>query len=198
MLDPIQSTALGRVPGVAHGFFTREGGVSTGVYASLNCGLGSGDERRNVVENRRRVAAHFDVPEASLLTCHQVHSATAVNVDRPWMPDAQPKADALVTKTPGVVLATLAADCTPILFADGQAGVIGAAHAGWKGALGGIIEATIVAMEQAGARRQDIVAAVGPCIGQDAYEVGPEFEAAFLAADQYYARFFSRNSEGLL
>jgi polyphenol oxidase len=112
------------------------------------------------------------------------------------LPDAQPKADALVTKTPGLVLGTLAADCTPILLADGRAGVIAVAHAGWKGALGGIAEATVTAMEQAGARRQDIVAAVGPCIGKDAYEVGPKFKAAFLALDQHYARFFSTSSAG--
>jgi polyphenol oxidase len=196
MLDPIQSTLLGRVPGVGHGFFTRGGGVSKGVYASLNCGLGSGDERRNVIENRRRVAAHFDVPGSTLLTCHQIHSATAVIVDRPWLPDAQPRADAVVTRTPGLVLGTLAADCTPVLFADGQAGVIGAAHAGWKGALGGIVEATIVAMEQAGAERRNIVAAIGPCISKYTYEVGPEFEVAFLGVDKDYARFFGRKPQG--
>ncbi len=197
MLDPIQSIALGSVRGVAHGFFTRDGGVSTGDYASLNCGLGSGDDRCNTTENRRRVMTHFNAPEGSLLTCHQVHSATAVFVDRPWLPDAQPKADALVTTTRGLVLGTLAADCTPVLLADGQAGVIGAAHAGWKGALGGVVEATIVAMERAGARRQGIVASVGPCISQDAYEVGPDFEAAFLRVDQEYAKYFSRVPEGV-
>jgi polyphenol oxidase len=191
VLDPIQSSMLAESRRVTHGFFTRAGGVSKGVYAALNCGLGSADSRRDVAENRARVAAHFGASGDKLLTCHQIHSATAIIIDRAWVPDAQPRADALVTRTPGLVLGALAADCAPILFADHRAGVIAAAHAGWKGALGGIIEATVLAMEQVGATRQDIKAAIGPCIGQRAYEVGPEFQAAFLADDRGHATYFT-------
>ena len=129
MLEPVQSAALSRAPSVAHGFFTRTGGVSTGVYASLNCGLGSDDERAAVIENRARVARHLGTDAARLLTCHQYHSATAIRVDAPWPPHAQPKADALVTRVPGLALGALAADCTPVLFADPVARVVGAAHA---------------------------------------------------------------------
>jgi polyphenol oxidase len=192
MLAPLHARALEGLPGVGHGFFTRDGGVSGGVYGSLNCGLGSGDAREYVLENRRRVAAHFGAEPDALLTGFQIHSATALLVERPWSPDNQPKADALVTRTPGLVLGTMAADCTPILFADTQAGVVAAAHAGWKGALGGILEATIACMERAGASRARIVAAVGPCISQAAYEVGPEFETAFTAVDPTFAAFFQR------
>ncbi len=192
MLQPITATQLGRLPAVKHGFFTRQGGVSAGVYSSLNCGLGSGDDRSCIEENRRRVAAHFDVASNKMLTAHQIHSATAVIVDRPWAADAQPKADALVTRTRGLALGALAADCAPILFADAKAGVVAAAHAGWKGALAGIIEATVVAMEQAGARRGDISAAVGPCIGPEAYEVGLEFQASFVASHAQCAAFFAQ------
>jgi polyphenol oxidase len=202
MLQPLQSQLLAKLlaqplveqRSIRHGFFTRQGGVSKGVYASLNCGLGSGDERALVEENRDRVGRHLGATGAQLLTCYQIHSATAVIVDRPWAPDAQPKADALVTRTRGLVLGTLAADCAPILFADSEAGVIAAAHAGWKGALGGIVEATVVAMEQVGARRGAIRAALGPCIGHGAYEVGPEFEAMFLAKDAGNSRFFLQKS----
>jgi polyphenol oxidase len=194
MLQPLQSKLLSEQTKIGHGFFTRQGGVSTGLYGSLNCGLGSGDTRNAVLENRNRVARHLGASGTHLLTCYQIHSATAVVVDAPWAPDAQPKADALVTRTSGLVLGTLAADCTPILFADADAGVIAAAHAGWKGALGGIIEATVAAMEQAGARRKSITAALGPCIGAAAYEVGPEFEANFLAKAAAYGRFFIRKS----
>jgi polyphenol oxidase len=194
MLLPIQSSLLAGRSGVIHGFFTRAGGVSTGLYESLNCGLGSADSRENVAENRTRVAAHFGVPSSQLMTAHQIHSATAVIVDRPWESDQQPQADALVTRTRGLVLGALAADCAPVLFADHRAGVIAAAHAGWKGALSGIVESTVRAMEQAGATRQDISAAVGPCIGQGGYEVGPEFEAAFLADDKTHAVHFKRES----
>lgn len=194
MLEPITAPELGCVPGVKHGFFTRQNGVSESVYASLNCGLGSLDDQARVHENRRRVADYLGASGAQILTCYQVHSATAVFVDRPWAANAQPKADALVTTTPGLALGTLAADCAPILFADPKAGVIAAAHAGWKGALGGIIEATVAAMERAGARRGDITAAVGPCIGPEAYEVGPEFELAFLDSDAGNTVFFSRKT----
>ena len=192
MLNSVQSPVLAQLPRVAHGFFGRQGGVSDGVYGSLNCGLGSNDDRAKVLENRRRVAHHIGTSADQLLTCHQIHSATAVFVDTPWAADCQPKADAIVTRTPGLALAALAADCTPVLFSDAEAGVIAAAHAGWRGALGGILEATLAQMEAAGARRRNIVAAVGPCIGPTAYEVGPEFEAAFLEVQPAYARYFGR------
>ena len=196
MLEPLHSELLSSRSGIGHGFFTRAGGVSAGIYGSLNCGLGSKDERANVLENRSRVAAHFGAQGSQLLTCHQIHSALAVFVEKPWAFDAQPKADAIVTRTPGLVLGALAADCTPILFADPKARVIAAAHAGWKGALSGILEATLDAMEAAGARRADITAAVGPCISQTAYEVGPEFETAFLRVDETYSRYFKITGPG--
>lgn len=190
MLEPIEIAALSSIPRLAHGFFTRAGGISDGLYGTLNCGIGSRDDRTRVLENRSRVARHLGTGPDRLLTCHQIHSATALLVTDPWRVDQQPKADALVTRTPGLALAALAADCAPILFADPNARVVAAAHAGWKGALGGIVEATLDTMEAAGARRCDIIAAVGPSISQSAYEVGPEFEAAFTAKQQDYARYF--------
>lgn len=195
MLAPITSDVLA-VPGVAHGFFTREGGVSGGIYRSLNCGLGSKDDRKAVLENRDRVARHLGAAPGSVVTLYQIHSDTAVTVDRPVPFESLPKADALVTKTPGVVVGALAADCSPVLFVDPAAKVVGAAHAGWRGAVGGILEATIAAMERLGAVKGRIRAAVGPCIGQQAYEVGPEFEADLLARDSTNARFFVRPAEG--
>ncbi len=192
MLNPVLSAALAAQPAIAHGFLTREGGVSTGLYGSLNCGIGSSDARDNVLENLARVARHLETTSDRLVTCHQIHSATALLIDAPWTPDNRPKADALVTRTRGLALGALAADCAPVLFADRKAGVIAAAHAGWKGALGGILASTLEVMEQAGAKRADIVAVVGPCIGPDAYEVGPEFEAAFAAVDATYAAYFRR------
>ena len=185
MLAPVHSTHLLAKLGIRHGFFTRQGGASVGVYGSLNCGYGSGDMRDIVHANRAAVAGYMGVPHAPqshLLTAHQVHSATAILVETPWAPDRQPKADAMVTRTPGIALGALAADCTPVLFADAEARVVGAAHAGWRGALGGVLEATLDLMVRAGARRDHIVAAVGPCIGPAAYEVGPEFEAEFIEA----------------
>lgn len=193
MTEPITARCLAGLPGIRHGFFTRQGGVSAGIYGSLNCGHGSSDERAAVTENRRRVAVALGEREAEqVVTLYQVHSATALVVDRPLPRDALPKADALVTRTKGVVVGALAADCTPVLFADGEAGVVAAAHAGWRGAFGGVLEATIAAMEGLGASRSRIRAAVGPCINQASYEVGPEFEAQFLAADPAHARFFVR------
>ncbi|HRD76105.1 MAG TPA: peptidoglycan editing factor PgeF [Hyphomicrobiaceae bacterium] len=192
MTTAIEADCLSDARKIAHGFFTRHGGVSTGLYASLNCGLGSKDERAKVLENRGRVAEAFGASGSQLLTCHQWHSADAIVVTDPWAPDALPKADAMVTRTPGIVLGALAADCAPVLFADPVAGVVGAAHAGWKGALGGVLEATIAAMESIGARRSRIRAALGPCIGADAYEVGPEFEATFIAKEKGHQRFFRR------
>ena len=178
-----------RNQGLAHGFFGRRGGVSEGIYASLNGGPGSGDARDRVEENRRRVA--HNLGSHSLLNAHQCHSAKAVRVTAPFALGAGPKADGLVTNLKGVALAILTADCAPVLLADAQAEVIGAAHAGWRGAIGGIIEATIAQMLALGAQRQRICAAIGPAISQTHYEVGPEFRARFLEADSHNARFFT-------
>lgn len=175
--------------GVRHGFFGREGGVSAGIYASLNAGAGSNDDPAAVRENRRRIAAAFGAPATHLLGAHQVHSPDAVAVDAPW-PGERPHADALVTATPGLVLSVLTADCAPVLLADQSAGVIAAAHAGWKGALGGVLESAVALMQAYGGEPRRIAAAIGPCIHQASYEVGPEFEARFLDADRAYARFF--------
>ncbi|MBV8976884.1 MAG: peptidoglycan editing factor PgeF [Alphaproteobacteria bacterium] len=177
-------------PAIAHGFFGRRGGVSKGIFASLNCGPGSGDVRADVVENRRR-AGEALVPGAALVTLYQVHSAKAVTVTEPWALGEGPQADAMATNLPGLALGILTADCAPVLLADRQARVVGAAHAGWKGALGGVSEAAIAAMEDLGAQRSRIAAAVGPCISQSNYEVGPEFRARFLDADIANAGFFA-------
>lgn len=192
MLEPIKSPALSGNDRIAHGFFTRRGGVSEGIYGSLNCGLGSKDDRRAIHQNRRLVAEHLGVDADHLLTCHQHHSADAIVVTEPWTFDTMPKADGLVTATPGIAVAALAADCAPVLFAEPQARVVAAAHAGWKGALGGVLEQTVATMEQLGARRNRIQAVLGPCIGPQAYEVGPEFEATFLARSNTYAQYFRR------
>lgn len=191
MLEPIQSPELSRHAGIAHGFFTRRDGVSEGIYASLNCGPGSKDDRAAVTENRRRVAAHMGVRPSHLVTAHQHHSTDAIVVTAPWAFDAMPKADALVTATPGIAVAALAADCAPVLFADPRARIVGAAHAGWKGALGGVLESAVAAMEGLGANRGDIHAVLGPCIGPDAYEVGPEFEQQFIAHSSENRLFFN-------
>jgi polyphenol oxidase len=188
MLEPITHAAFSGIP---HGFFGRRGGVSTGLYDSLNCGLGSKDDPVLVRENRDRVGRALGADGAHVLTCHQVHSADAVIVDAPWPAGAQPRADALVTKTPGLVLGALAADCMPILFADRQAGVIAAAHAGWKGALAGVEVTTVRAMETLGAERSRICAVIGPCISGAAYEVGHEFRAQFVAAEPGYDTYFA-------
>ena len=170
-----------------HAFFGRQGGVSHGVYASLNAGTGSKDDPEAEKENRRRIAAAFGVDPTHLVGVHQVHSPHAVFIDAPWSGE-RPHADALVTTTPGLALSILTADCAPVLLADKQAGVIGAAHAGWKGAIGGGLEATVALMRERGAR--DISAAIGPCIHQASYEVGPDFEARFVDGDGANARFF--------
>jgi YfiH family protein len=185
----LRSTLLGDVAGVRHGFFSRRGGVSQGIYESLNLGFGSKDALEAVTVNRDRAAAAMGVAPEALLTAYQVHSARAVIVDEPW--EMRPEADAVVTSTAGIACGALSADCAPVLLADGAAGVIGAAHAGWRGALGGVIEAAVVAMETQGAQRGRIVAAVGPCIAQASYEVGLEFEARFLAQAEGSARFFA-------
>jgi YfiH family protein len=192
MPKPITADCLADIGGIAHGFFTREGGVSEGIYGALNCGAGSRDDRARVIENRARVAALLGTSGERLVTCHQVHSADAIVVTEPWPMGQNPKADGLVTNVPGIALGALAADCAPVLFADPDARVIGATHAGWKGALGGVLEATIAAMTALGARPSRIRSALGPCIGPDAYEVGPEFEARFVAADPTFGRFFRR------
>lgn len=175
--------------GVAHGFFGRGGGVSAGVFATLNCGPGSGDDLAAVAENRRRAAAALG-PGATLLNVHQIHSGKAVTVTDPWTMGEGPQADAMATQVPGLALGILTADCAPVLFADAQARIVGAAHAGWKGALSGVLEAAVGAMERLGAERTRIAAAIGPCISQTNYEVGPEFRDRFREADPANARFF--------
>ena len=190
-LSPLESTMISREAGsaIAHGFFTRKGGISNGIYAGLNVGQGSSDAPENVSENRRRVAEWFGRSEADLATLYQIHSADVVTVTRAPSSD-RPRADGQVTREPGLVLGILTADCGPVLFADAEAGVVGAAHAGWKGALGGVLEATIAAMEGLGARRNRIVATLGPSISQANYEVGPEFIERFVAEDAQFAQFF--------
>jgi len=188
MPKPLLAPGLSSLTGIAHGFFTRHGGVSSGIYASLNCGIGSRDDPAAVRENRGRVTSHLGAGD--LVSAFQVHGTTALVVSEPWPPGERPKADVMVTAKPGLALGVLTADCAPVLFADAQARVIAAAHAGWRGALAGVIEAAIDAMEETGARRERIVAAVGPCIGQGAYEVGPEFKTEFIGRDSDSAGFF--------
>ncbi len=194
--EPLRSSALEKFAkaGIRHGFFTRAGGVSTGLYRGLNVGVGSQDARENVTENRRRVAAWMGVAPERLLTLYQIHSADAVVVREPFSGE-RPKADAMVTDRPGIALGALAADCGPVLYADAQAGVIGAAHAGWKGALTGVLEATIDAMEGLGAKRERIVAVLGPSISADNYEVGPEFVERFVAGEPANAAYFSPSAK---
>lgn len=172
-----------------HGFFTRKGGASSGIFASLNCGHGSSDQRETVAINRARVAEAMDVSPDALVGVHQTHSARAIVVDGPL---AEPeKADAIVTATPGLALAVLTADCQPVLFADAKAGVVAAAHAGWRGALDGVLEATLEKMETLGANRHKVTAVIGPSISQRVYEVGPEFIERFTVEDPDNARFFA-------
>ena len=174
-----------------HGFFTRRGGVSQGPFASLNCSLSSQDDRDAVLQNRARVADRFDLAQDCLLGCTQVHGIDVVVVEAPWSPGAGPRADAMVTRQPGLALGIITADCAPVLFADADAGVVGAAHAGWRGAVGGVIEATVAAMVQLGARTERIVAAIGPCIGQGSYEVAADLRDAVTARGAEHARFFA-------
>jgi YfiH family protein len=185
----LQSPLLGQVGGVRHAFFTRQGGVSKGVYDSLNLGVGSRDDPQAVQENRARAAAALGVDPAHLLICYQIHSSVAVTAEGPW--PARPEADGVVTGAPDLACGALSADCAPILLADGEARVVGAAHAGWKGALDGVIEATVQAMQAQGARRERIVAAIGPCISQASYEVGEEFRDRFMAQAEGSDRFFA-------
>ncbi len=189
MADPVEVNRARVLEGLSHGFLGRRGGVSTGVVAGLNVGLGTGDEADAVAENRRRAVAAV-APGARLATVYQVHSPDCVTVTAPW-PDAErPHADALVTDRPGLLLGIVTADCAPVLLADRQAGVVGAAHAGWKGAVGGVTDATIAAMEALGAERSRIVAAIGPCIAQTSYEVDTGFRDRFLAEAPGNAQFF--------
>lgn len=192
-VQPIESPLL-VAPGLKHGFFTRQGGVSSGIYAGLNVGLGSRDDREAVTENRARASRWFGLAPSRLATVHQVHSPDVVVVTEENVTE-RPAADAMVTATPGIILGVLAADCGPILFADAEAGVIGAAHAGWKGALYGVLENTIDAMIALGARRQNIRATLGPSISSANYEVGPEYVARFIEHDPAYAAFFTQSAK---
>lgn len=191
----IEADAL-RTTGIAHGFFTRRGGHSAGLFSSLNCGMGSGDDRLAVLRNRATVAGAMGVAPDCLLSAWQVHSAEAVLVTGPWQGEERPRVDALVTTQPGVALGVLTADCGPVLFADVEARVIGAAHAGWKGALTGVTSRTIDLMEEQGAKRSRMTAVIGPTISQAAYEVGPEFPARFTEADSGNARYFRPSGRG--
>jgi YfiH family protein len=187
----LRSPLLDTLPDIRHGFFTRDGGVSTGVYASLNGGTGSNDEAALIAENRARMAAALGCKPQNFLTAYQIHSPNVVIADAPWTHEQRPRADAIVTRVPGLAIGVSTADCGPILFADAQARVIGAAHSGWRGALTGVIEATVAAMEQLGAQRARIAAVIGPMIRQKNYEVGDELVAKFVAADSANAAFFA-------
>ncbi len=187
MTEPLTVAALP----VRHGFFTRAGGVSSGPFASLNCSLSGLDDRALVMENRARAARSLGADPVSLVGLTQVHGAEAVRVTLPWRPGEGPRADAMVTDRPGLALGIVTADCAPVLFADHSAGIVGAAHAGWRGALAGVIEATLDAMIALGADRSRIAAAVGPCIGQDSYEVAADLRDAVLAGDTADATFFA-------
>lgn len=189
-LAPLQSGLLAAVPGVKHGFFSRRGGVSKGVYEGLNVGRGSNDDPDHVLENRRRAAGWFGQTPDALNTCYQIHSATAVTADEPWC-GRLPEGDAVVTGQAGVICGILTADCAPVLFVDPVTRVIGGAHAGWQGALNGVVEAAISAMTELGADRSRILAAVGPCIAQPSYEVGLEYLDRFETGRPGSARFFA-------
>ena len=178
------------LPDISHGFFGRSGGVSKGIYEGLNTGQGADDNPDHIMENRKRVAAAMGTSGPRLLSCHQCHSTKVMIIDKPWA-RARPKADAIVTKTPGLAISALAADCAPVLFYDPIAKVIGAAHAGWRGALAGITDETVKAMLELGAHRAHIRAAIGPCIGPDNFEVGPEFVAGFISESLGNGKFFT-------
>lgn len=190
-LPVIVSRRLDQRPGVRHAFFTRRGGVSTGIYDSLNLGRGSKDDPANVEENRRRVGEHFGVERGAVLTCYQTHSTIVRVAEGPWG-DQRPEGDAIVATTPGLVCGALSADCAPILLADPEARVVASAHSGWKGALDGVVESVVAAMVAAGASPTGITAVVGPCIGPDSYEVGPEFHQRFHAHEPKSDRFFRK------
>ncbi len=190
---PALRSSLLDAPGVAHAFFTRDGGVSSGLYGSLNGGVGSNDDPDDVAENRRRMAATLGVRSSYLLVPYQIHSNAVAVVDEPFPPALRPRVDGLATKTRGLAIGVTGADCGMILFADAAAGVVGACHAGWKGAFTGVVEATLDAMESIGASRANVSAVLGPTIGQASYEVGPEFFARFVAADPANGRFFQES-----
>ena len=182
---------LNHSSGIRHGFFTRQGGLSGGVFESLNCGFGSGDTAAAVVRNRAIAAERLGFSPDRLVTCYQVHSNTVVTVETPWPQQAAPRADGLVARIPGIALGILTADCAPILFADAAAEVVGAAHSGWRGALDGVLEATVGRMEALGAKRNRICAGIGPCIARGSYEVGAEFRQRFRTLDPESVEFFS-------
>ena len=190
-VKPIRSDSLSGIGNVRHGFFTREGGLSTGIYSGLNVGRGSDDDPALVAANRGRVAAALGLAGQPLSTPHQVHSPDVITISEPFSEDARPKADAVVTATPGVIVGVLTADCGPLLFADKSGKIVACAHAGWKGALGGVAEAAIDKMVELGARRDGIAAVLGPTISKAAYEVGPEFMDRFVSADSANADFFT-------
>lgn len=191
----VESQLLASLPGLRHGFGTREGGVSHGIYASLNCGVGSKDDRAHVMENRSRLAKRLGAEPGLLITPYQTHSAEVAVVNEPWAREAAPRVDAVVTAQPGLAIGVSTADCVPVLFADAESMVAGAAHAGWRGALAGVLEATIEAMESLGAARTRIAAAIGPAISQESYEVGEEFEETFIKEVDSNARFFHRTAK---
>ena len=189
-MTPIKDERLKAIAGVSHSFFTRPGGVSQGIYAGLNAGLGSDDVRDNVVENRRRMAEELGVAATMLASPYQVHSPDVIVTDTAWQGDDRPKADGVVTTQPGLAIGIVTADCGPVLFADSEAGVVGACHAGWKGALGGVLENTIDAMCEAGATRANITAILGPTISQKSYQVGPGFPEPFVELSSDNAQYF--------
>lgn len=192
----LKSISLDKIAGVRHAFFTRKGGVSNGIYASLNCGAGTSDNPNHVVENKRRAAAYLELKEDRLVTLRQFHSPEVVTLTDPAPVVAdRPEADAMVTRTPGIALGILTADCAPVLFADAEGGVIGAAHAGWRGALGGVLENTIAAMENLGATRRGIRATVGPCIAQSSYQVDVDFSDPFIKDDPGAVALFRPDGE---
>lgn len=195
MADQVEVIRAPLLSGLPHGFLGRRGGVSTGVLAGLNVGLGSNDDRAAIAENRRR-AVEAVLPGAQLVTLHQVHSADAIKVSAPYPDDARPRVDGMATDRPGLLLGILTADCAPVLFADLEAGVVGAAHAGWKGAIGGVLAATVAAMESLGARADRIVAAIGPSIARASYEVDDGFRRRFIEADPRNERFFADGKPG--
>lgn len=190
---PAPAFAASNLKGARHGFFGRQGGVSTGIYATLNAGTGSNDDADAVRTNRARIADAMQVTQTHLIGVHQVHSPTAVFVDAPWSGE-RPHADALVTKTPGLAISILTADCAPVLLVDRAASIIGAAHAGWKGAISGVLESTVALMREHGA--EEITAAIGPCIHQRSYEVGAEFHERFVNESAGYDRFFTNGAAG--
>jgi YfiH family protein len=193
--EPVGVTRAAVLEGVPHGFLGRSGGISRGVVAGLNVGLGADDSQFAVAENRQRAVAAV-MPHAKLATVYQVHSPHCVIAENPWLDDERPHADALVTNQRGLLLGIVTADCAPVLFADMIAGVVGAAHAGWKGALAGVTDQTIAAMEELGAKRENITAAIGPCIAQSSYEVDTRFRDNFLSQEVKYAEFFAPGLSG--